>query len=378
MQPDLINVQDVWEKLAKTDPLWAILSVDDKKGNRWDVEEFFEQGRHEINGVVTELRKFGPHMKTGAALDFGCGVGRLSQSLADHYEVVTGVDISATMLELARRLNRHREKVRYVHNTVDNLRVFADAQFDLVYSNLVLQHMDPLLAANYIQEFFRITRKGGFVVFQIPSHLTEDYLPSDSSDVPMPATACNAALVLKDAPRTVIVGSRFAIQVDVTNLSDHDWVQCRTRQLNLGNHWLLEDEHTVLINDDGRSRLPGRVAARGQCAVPLEVTTPLAPGNYFLAIDVVQEGVRWFVDAGSARTHVPISVIAQPDTGNQDAEQPSETHIATDSAETAPTFMMTGIPKREILQLISAFGSELLSTEENVTEWYSYKYYVRR
>jgi SAM-dependent methyltransferase len=375
---NLINVLQVWESLAKTDPLWAILSVDQKKGNRWDIEEFFEQGKHEIEGVITQLREFAPPMETKSALDFGCGVGRLSQFLADYYDCVVGVDISPTMLELARRLNRHGNRVEYIQNTVDNLHIFTDAHFDLVYSNLVLQHMDPVNAANYLKEFFRITKKGGYVVFQIPSHLTEDYLPSDSNDMPLPVAVCKAALVLKNAPETVAAGAEFAVQLDVTNLSNQDWLQCRTRPLNVGNHWLLEDECTVLVNDDGRSRLPGRLPAGAQSTVLLRVTAPQVPGNYFLAIDVVQEGVRWFADVGSVRAHVPIRVSASPASAEQSMTQVLFPIQAPASDGKELSFTMDGIPKDDILRLISEFDSELLTTEEDITEWYSYKYYVRR
>ena len=37
-----------------------------------------------------------------SALDFGCGIGRLSQALAEHFDQVYGVDISPKMIELAR------------------------------------------------------------------------------------------------------------------------------------------------------------------------------------------------------------------------------------------------------------------------------------
>ena len=46
------------------------------------------------------------------ALDFGCGAGRLSRALAAHFEHVVGVDVSASMIETARALNRRRRQHR--------------------------------------------------------------------------------------------------------------------------------------------------------------------------------------------------------------------------------------------------------------------------
>ena len=60
------------------------------------------------------------------ALDFGCGVGRLTQPLADHFEEVRGVDVSPVMLEQARQFNRHGDRCQYVWNDAADLRMFAD------------------------------------------------------------------------------------------------------------------------------------------------------------------------------------------------------------------------------------------------------------
>jgi ubiquinone/menaquinone biosynthesis C-methylase UbiE len=106
----------------------------------------------------------------GSALDFGCGAGRLSQALACHFEDIVGVDISPSMLEVARSLNRYTGRCTYVHNEVESLEHFPDNSFDLVYSNIVLQHIEPKFSKNYIAEFIRVVKKGGLIAFQLPSH----------------------------------------------------------------------------------------------------------------------------------------------------------------------------------------------------------------
>ena len=37
-----------WNEFGRSDPLWAILTAPDKKGNRWSVDEFLQTGRDEI------------------------------------------------------------------------------------------------------------------------------------------------------------------------------------------------------------------------------------------------------------------------------------------------------------------------------------------
>ncbi len=49
------------------------------------------------------------------------------------------------------------------------LTLLGDERFDLVYTNMVLQHMPPAFSARYIGEFVRVLSPGGVAVFQIPA-----------------------------------------------------------------------------------------------------------------------------------------------------------------------------------------------------------------
>ena len=158
-----------WNKLAQTDPLWAVLTSPEKKGNRWQIDEFFADGRATVAEALKVIQTQYPELRLGSALDFGCGVGRLTQGLAHHFDRVTGVDISEEMLVHARRYNQHGQRVTYLHNPHSDLHLFTNDQFDLVYSLITLQHMEPVYAKIYIAEFVRIAAKGGFILFQVPS-----------------------------------------------------------------------------------------------------------------------------------------------------------------------------------------------------------------
>jgi len=65
---------DVWTKLGKVDPLWAILSDPEKVDGKWDEQEFFESGRKEIDSELKKIEGLGFDVHRGSALDFGCGV----------------------------------------------------------------------------------------------------------------------------------------------------------------------------------------------------------------------------------------------------------------------------------------------------------------
>lgn len=161
-----------WEDMARLDPYWAILSDPAKRHGRWNRTEFFDTGRAQIERFLEQARGLGLPNEMGSALDFGCGVGRLTQALARHFHSATGVDISPTMIDTARSLADGLENCHFAVSMDDSLSIFDDEQFDLVYSHLVLQHLASVgLIARYIVAFVRVLRPGGLLVFQVPGPL---------------------------------------------------------------------------------------------------------------------------------------------------------------------------------------------------------------
>lgn len=165
----LARVKNTYERFGSTDPMYAVLSVDEFKGNQGDAEKFFELGREEISGVMEYLKGVNRQVARHRALDFGCGAGRLSQALADHFSRVDGVDIAESMVSTARGHNRHGDRVQYHVNAVDHLELFASGTFDFIYSNITLQHVPPEASTNYIREFMRLLTPNGVAIFQVPS-----------------------------------------------------------------------------------------------------------------------------------------------------------------------------------------------------------------
>ncbi len=149
--------------------MWAVLAHADKAGKRWEPADFFATGRATIDAEIARVRARYPELPRGRALDFGCGVGRLSQALAAHFDEVTGIDISAGMIALARQHNSAGPRVTYLHNHRPDLALVNGTQFDFVYSLITLQHIAPDYARRYIAEFVRVLAPGGAVLFQIPA-----------------------------------------------------------------------------------------------------------------------------------------------------------------------------------------------------------------
>ena len=172
----LEDVQRNWEAYAAADPMWAALMDPEKRGRRWDAGEFFATGDEEIATVLGHLAKIGVEPDPGAdALDFGCGIGRLTQALARRFGSATGVDISPKMVELAHGAS-DLPNTSFVVNAAGDLGLFEDGRFGFVYSSVVLQHLEPRYSTAYIREFARLLEPGGVAVFQIPDRIKGDFV----------------------------------------------------------------------------------------------------------------------------------------------------------------------------------------------------------
>jgi len=165
----LDRLQRDWNDLAEVDPLWSILSEPDKRDGRWEIDAFFATGEHEIAEVLERGRRHGVPEQHERALDFGCGVGRLTRAMAAHFDACIGVDIAPGMIALARDWNAATRACTFSLNEADDLSLFPDAHFDFVYSRIVLQHVPPRASARYVGELVRVLRPRGLLVFELPS-----------------------------------------------------------------------------------------------------------------------------------------------------------------------------------------------------------------
>lgn len=379
--------QEYWDRHARRDPLWAILSDPTKAGRRWDLRSFMETGRREVSLLMYQLRALNIEVDRRAALDFGCGVGRLSQPLAQYFDRVVGVDISPEMIRLAREINQLPERVEYLHNPGTDLAGLATGAFTFMYSNVVLQHIEPDTSLRYLGELFRVVARGGVLVFQLPSHLRspDDRQPAST---PMPEQAYRASIrVQSDVPDNAAPGTGVVLAAAVTNTSPCVWPQREVGPIRLGNHWLAGAGHAMLIQDDGRAPLPTDVGPGETCHLALQITLPPEPGAYQLECDVVHEGISWFGDKGSTTWRRPIRVgdaaSPPPPAGTEASVVGISAFSAVDdvSTEDPGPLPMHGIDRAIVEQFVRDHGGRVTHLEIDERcgkEWVGYRYFVRK
>jgi SAM-dependent methyltransferase len=357
---ELKELQKNWHTFGKTDPLWAILTLPGKSGGKWDPEEFFATGRTEIAADLRKVKALGIRLRKGRALDFGCGVGRLTQALCRYFGECHGVDIAPSMIELARKYNRYGSHCHYHLNETDSLAAFADGTFDYIHSCIVLQHMEPRYSKNYLREFLRLLAPGGVLVFQIPSHMSPPAaLVTDAM--------CRARVEVKEASLRVPPAAPLTLHACVTNAGTEAWPP--RSWIRLGGWW-RDASGARLRKCEGRAEVPGEVAPGQQVHLDMTLPAPDVPGAYTLVLDIIQEDVVWFADRGSPPCLIPVTVdpaaVAKAPGGAPAAE------------EQQAVMEMYGVKPEEVRELIAAGGGQVVHLEPDDASpvWVSYHYFV--
>jgi SAM-dependent methyltransferase len=127
--------------------------------------EFFATGADVVRGLEMDLARFSGR---DAALEIGCGPGRLMRPLSRHFKEIHGVDVSDAMIKLARERLRGTPNAFPHHASGSDLRQFPDEKFDFVYSYAVFQHIPSGdVVFHYLREARRVLKTGGILRCQV-------------------------------------------------------------------------------------------------------------------------------------------------------------------------------------------------------------------
>jgi SAM-dependent methyltransferase len=157
--------------------------------------QLLEQATAEI---VAELERWSVITRESDVLDIGCGIGRLLVALAPRVRNVTGVDVSAEMVKVARKRCAALPNVSVIKGDGRGLSELDNESFNLVTavdSFPYLRQSGYPLVERYVAESTRVLRPQGQLVI-----LNYSYLEDDAADArEVRALAADNGLELLDA-----------------------------------------------------------------------------------------------------------------------------------------------------------------------------------
>ena len=147
------------------------------KAKGHDYHSMFETARH--TAVMWELEKtYLPRLVAESFpeakprhLDFACGTGRILSLLAPHTSEQTGVDVSASMLEVARV---EAGSATIVEGDLTREQLLAGQEFDLVTAFRFFPNAEPELRKEVILALQQALAPSGIVIFN--NHMNESAL----------------------------------------------------------------------------------------------------------------------------------------------------------------------------------------------------------
>lgn len=153
-----------WRALAREEAVLSNILAWPEKDDPWTEEEFYATGAEDWHDFRRQWAHYWPQLG-GTCVEIGVGAGRMTKALAEDFDRVVGLDVSADMIERARRATP--EHVEF--HRVDGPQIpLATAEADAAFSVHVLQHLDDFAAVSaYLAEVRRVLRPGGSMMIHI-------------------------------------------------------------------------------------------------------------------------------------------------------------------------------------------------------------------
>lgn len=159
-----------WQYYGKHHPYYGVLSYSEFRAGVLDEtakQKFFASGVEVVDGFIATAEKaFGP-LNYGVALDYGCGVGRLTRRLAERFREVIGVDVAREMLEEAQRNLAGRTNVSFELAGAEPAR-----PLDFVLSKIVFQHIAATEGVRILERLATRLSPGGVGILDLPVRYT--------------------------------------------------------------------------------------------------------------------------------------------------------------------------------------------------------------
>lgn len=159
----MTDTDHAWRAWGNQDPYYGVLSHEKFRAGSLETnrDEFFQTGEDYIDARLQKVERHFGTLGRVRALDFGCGVGRLTIPLARRFGNTVGIDISTVMLAEAQANAQRAGVTNLTFGTSDDALSEAKGEFDFVNTYIVLQHIPVSRGLVIIDQLLRRVGPGG-------------------------------------------------------------------------------------------------------------------------------------------------------------------------------------------------------------------------
>ncbi|MGZ4976599.1 MAG: hypothetical protein ACXV8O_05545 [Methylobacter sp.] len=189
-----------------------------------------------------------------------------------------------------------------------------DGQYSFGFAFFDISKEDPVQLANYgrYTDFSiaanRMSKSLGYAPLTAKIEFISTGEPGENSVL----NDVNGKISILSAPMEAVAGKWFTIEVEVSNMSNSNWVLGTLCPLNIGYHW--EDKNgSNIIFDGHRTPLNAEIFEAGQTITQrAAILAPDATGELTLIVTLVQEFVGWLETKGFQPAIQAILVRIEP------------------------------------------------------------------
>jgi len=168
-----------WDDRARGDAKWFI----NTRRLAQPEEEFDADGARDVHELIVsdlELLTQGRDPKELKVLELGCGIGRMTKSLASIFGEVHSTDVSGEMIRTARDRLKGLNTVTFYETSGYDLAPLPDNYFDFAFSAFVFRHVPTTeIIEENLREAYRVLKPGGVMRFHTNSITVFDFEDSD-------------------------------------------------------------------------------------------------------------------------------------------------------------------------------------------------------
>jgi len=163
----ILSSKEKWNLLAQKNAKYFVLT---NQGQGINEEEFRRSGHFDYENLIKNddlVRSLIPNPKSAKVVEIGCGIGRISEFIAQDFSEVSGIDISEEMVSQAKTRLCRIKNLHFFPTSGLNY-PFPNDYFDFAFSFIVFQHMpSKAVVKKNFEEIFRVLKPGGLAKIQV-------------------------------------------------------------------------------------------------------------------------------------------------------------------------------------------------------------------